>query len=87
MKYTLVWQPAAEARLAEIWSTVVDRKAVTLAANAIDKALRFRPTAFGESRDASTRVLIEEPLVVVYDVSEGDRLVRILDVRYISPRA
>jgi plasmid stabilization system protein ParE len=86
MRYTLVWQPAAEARLAEIWSTAVDRKAVTTAANAIDKALRFRPSAFGESRHASTRVLVEEPLIVVFDVSEQDRLVRILDVRHILQR-
>ena len=86
MRYTVVWQPAAEDRLAEIWATAKDRKAVALAANAIDKALRFRPGTFGESRDALTRILVEEPLVIVYDVSEGDRRVRILDVRYVAPR-
>jgi hypothetical protein len=29
MRYTLVWQPLAEARLAEIWVTVADRHAVS----------------------------------------------------------
>jgi hypothetical protein len=86
MRYTLVWQPLAEARLAEIWTSATDRKAVSLAANAIDRALRFNPLAFGESRDARTRILIEEPLVVIYDVIEDDRMVRILDVCYISDR-
>ncbi len=43
MKYTVVWQPVAEDRLAEIWAVAKDRRAVAQAANAIDKALRLRP--------------------------------------------
>jgi hypothetical protein len=52
MIYTLLWKPAVERRLAEIWTEAANRRAVTDAANAIDRALRLRPLAVGESRDA-----------------------------------
>jgi hypothetical protein len=86
MIYTLLWKPAVERRIAEIWMEAANRQAVADAANAIDRALRFRPSDVGESRDASTRVLIEEPLVIVYEVREADRLVQVLDVRCVPKR-
>ena len=86
MRYTLIWKPAAERRLAQIWMEGKDRKAITVAAAAIDRALRYQPLTLGESRSGQIRILVEEPLVVVYEVREADRLVEILDVRLIPAR-
>jgi plasmid stabilization system protein ParE len=86
MIYTLLWKPAAEDRLTEIWTEAANRSAIADAANAIDRVLRERPLDVGESRDAVTRILIEEPLVIVYEVSEADRLVQVLAVRAVPKR-
>jgi hypothetical protein len=86
MRFTLIWKPAAERRLAQIWIEAGDRKAITDAANAIDRALRYQPLTLGESRDGQTRILVEEPLVVVYEAREADRLVEIMDVRCVPAR-
>jgi hypothetical protein len=86
MKYTLLWKPEVEGRLAAIRTEAANRRAVADAADATDRALRVRPMAVGESRDALTRVLVEEPLVVVYEVREADRLVEVLGVRAVPKR-
>ncbi len=39
MKYTVVWRPAAERALAEIWTHVHDRNKIIDAANSIDAHL------------------------------------------------
>jgi plasmid stabilization system protein ParE len=86
MKYTVTWKPSAEDQLAEIWMSAHDRLAVTEAADRLDAALRADPGRYGESRGATSRVAIVTPLAVVFDVSEADRLVEILSVRYTSAR-
>jgi hypothetical protein len=84
MRYTLIWKPAVEQRLAQIWTEAADRRAVTEAADKIDEVLRTHPLAVGESRDEGRRILIEEPLVVVYRVLEEDRLVRVVGVKTVQ---
>ncbi len=64
MKYTVTWKPSAKQRLADIWMTAPDRRAVTEAANAIDKSLRVDPRDQGESRSGTVRILIVVPLVL-----------------------
>jgi hypothetical protein len=83
MRYTLIWKPAVEQRLAQIWTAAADRRAVTEAADKIDEVLRTRPLAVGESRDEGRRILIEEPLVVVYRVLEEDCMVNVLGVKMV----
>jgi plasmid stabilization system protein ParE len=82
MKYTVVWQPLAEQKLAAIWTDASDRKAVTSAANAIDRLLQLDPELKGESRSGSERVLIVPPLTVAFEIREPDRMGRVLSVRY-----
>ena len=50
MRFTVIWRPSAEQKLAEIWTDADDRQAITDAADAIDVLLRTRPTEVGESR-------------------------------------
>lgn len=77
MKYTVVWRPAAEQALAEIWTDAGDRQAVTDAADLIDSMLSSSPRDVGESRAGVTRILTVMPLSIYYDVHDDDRLVAV----------
>jgi hypothetical protein len=80
MNYTVLWRPEAEQLLADLWMTATRRSAVTAAANALDRALQHDPLGHGESRAGPTRILIERPLAIFYDVNEQDRIVIVWDV-------
>ena len=84
MSFTVVWKPDAEDDLADRWLTTVDRSAVADAANHLEQTLATDPLAAGESREGMTRVAFEGPLGVVYDVSEADRLVTVLQVLFLD---
>jgi plasmid stabilization system protein ParE len=77
MRFTVIWRPSAEQKLAEIWTGAEDRQAVADAADAIDAFLRTDPIGVGESRIANVRILTVSPLSVYYDVNEDDRLVAV----------
>lgn len=83
MKYTVTWKPTTKDQLAEIWMTAPDRAAVSSAANAIDRLLRDDAENEGEGRGGISRMLIVEPLIVVFDVHELDRRVEVLSVRHV----
>jgi hypothetical protein len=80
MKFTVVWKPAAERHLMEIWMRADDRDAVTKAADAIDAALARNADRQGESREEETRVTFFAPLGIDFEVSLDDRQVRVLSV-------
>ena len=77
MKWTVVYLNSAYNRLADIWIQAPDQVAVTRAANLIDAILRRDPYAYSESRDDNSRVMIETPLGVGYDVSDDDCMVTV----------
>ncbi len=77
MKWTVVWNPAAEADLAELWIAAPDQIAVTQAANLMEHRLHRDPYTFSESREENSRVMFEPPLAISYDVSDDDRLVTV----------
>ncbi len=85
MKFTVVWKPSAETKLAEIWTDATDRQTVSDAANSIDLLLRSFPIQVGESRKHDTRILSVSPLSVYFDVYEDDRLVLIWAVWQRTP--
>ncbi len=85
MNLTVVWQPTAEATLADLWNNAPDRAAVTRAANTIDALLKRDPLGVGESRTDNLRVLFVPPLAVDYEVLEDDCLVRVLKVWRVGP--
>ena len=62
MKYTVVCSVAADGELAAIWIAAEDRKAVSDAANDIDKGLTESPFDHGESREGLLRILFVAPL-------------------------
>ena len=85
MKWTVVWQPEAERRLAELWMNSNDRMAITQASHALDQALRRSPEIVGESRDMGRRILLVPPLAVIYTFQPEDRLVKVISVWQFTP--
>jgi hypothetical protein len=81
MKFTVVWHPSAVDQLIALWLEAADRQAVTAAADEIDPALREDPILRGETLVATFRILVIEPLQVVYRVRDADRTVQILSLR------
>jgi hypothetical protein len=80
MIFTVIWQPSAESMLAHLWNQAQDRAAVAKAADAIDAMLRIDPSSLGESRSEEFRVLFVPPLAVHFQVSEMDRIVKVLKI-------
>lgn len=84
MKFTVVWKPAAERQLAEIWLTATDRRVISAATEEIESALATRPEDVGESRPLDCRIAFVQPLAVTYRVNLADRLVEVASVRSIN---
>jgi plasmid stabilization system protein ParE len=80
MKYTVIWKPSAEARLAQIWTEAHDRNAVALAANALDRLLQFDAESEGESRTGNIRITWVQPLAIHFRVEQEDGMVYVLKV-------
>ena len=81
MKFTVIWSFTALNELAEIWLRASDRQAVTDAAEAIDQLLEADPMDVGESRAGGRRILINPPLVVIFNVSVESGTVVVVRVR------
>jgi hypothetical protein len=76
----VLWHPSSQQQLAQIWVTGPDRNAITIAAAAIDSALKRDPLNVGDPRSGAERVAFFPPLWVHFSVSEPDRMVTVLDV-------
>jgi hypothetical protein len=55
-------------------------QAVANAADVIDRVLASNPLGAGESRGGNTRIVIERPLTVLYDVYPDDAMVEVFGV-------
>jgi hypothetical protein len=82
MKWTVLYRPPAQDHLANIWLNATGQQAVADAADKIDRILANIPLDTGESRGGNTRILIERPLTVLYDVYPDDALVEVFAVFY-----
>jgi hypothetical protein len=80
MKFTVVWTNDAIDELATIWINAGDRAAVTDASNEIDRQLARDPEHAGEQREGVVRLLIIEPLAVVFAVRSQDRIATVFSV-------
>ena len=83
--YTVVWTSNASTALANLWNNnPAIRSQVTDAADYIDQILKTRPGDLGEPTSATHRQAVVFPLRVLYSVSEDDRTVRVVYVKYWS---
>jgi hypothetical protein len=65
------WQ-AVENDLAALWVDAADRQEIADIANLIDQMLQRDPLNVGEARGGNSRILIFQPLAVMYDVIVDD---------------
>jgi hypothetical protein len=76
MSFSVEWRPSAEKELARLWvDHPAERNAITAATAAVEAALCRDPQTAGESRGGRTRLLIEGPIWVTYDVFASRRRV------------
>jgi plasmid stabilization system protein ParE len=87
MIFTVVWKQSALDQLTELWMASENRRAVSAAANQIDSWLRHAPASKGESREGNERIMIVPPLVIVVEVHEVDRIVKVHSVRAVTERS
>jgi len=80
-KYTVVWHLDAENTLAEIWMDAEDGNRVSAAAASIDRELSHDAVSKGRPAGDQMRVLHRPPLEALFEVSELDRMARVLAVR------
>jgi plasmid stabilization system protein ParE len=85
MSYSVLWTPQAEQELAALWNAGPDRAAIAAAADELDVLLSRDPTALGESRIGSRRLLFHGALAALIDVRPG-RVVHVLTVKRNSRR-
>jgi hypothetical protein len=83
MKHTVVWLPAAQATLANIWMRASDQQAVAEASNRLDASLMNDPEAKGTPLG---KFFVQEdaPLSVLYHVDPLDLMVRVIAVKRVS---
>ncbi len=82
MRYTVVWLPTAQTKLATIWMQATDRHAVSQASTTIDDYLKYAPLSVGQAFGRYRRLTVF-PLQVVYRVSTPDCLVEVIQVAYL----
>jgi hypothetical protein len=80
MKWTVLYRPSAQDQLASIWLNAPDRQSVAEAAYDIDRILANNPVDAGESRSGGSRILIEQPLTVLFDMRADDAVVEVFSV-------
>jgi hypothetical protein len=81
--FTVVWDTDARQELARLWlENPRMRDEISAASDQIDVQLAIRPLDRGVETASGARQYVELPLKVLYRVSEPDRLVRVLYVKF-----
>lgn len=80
--WTVTYSRSAQDELADVWLNAPDKQAVTQAANELDRLIRIDPMSAGEARAGGTRIAIQRPLAMEFDVLPDDRLVNVLAIRH-----
>jgi hypothetical protein len=82
-RFTVVWSRSAKARLAELWlDNPAIRREITEAADQIDRALAQAPESIGTSVSPRSRLAVHPPLAVLFWISQSDRQVRVIYVKF-----
>jgi len=80
MRFTVVWKPEAERRLAELWMAADEPQQLADAADLIERELTVAPMSVGEQRIGSIRVVVVPPLGMHFRVNSEDRQGLVLTV-------
>jgi hypothetical protein len=88
MRFTLVWKPSASDDLVALWLDAPpgSRERFRQVVDDIERALMRDPLSIGESRDEQVRMVVEPPVVLVFEVSLDDRRVCVLAIRSLESK-
>jgi len=78
--FTIFWKPDAEERLAAIWLTSTNRKAVTHDAHELELVLEQFPNSAGEVSFDTVRVYTFGSLTVEFEVFDEEKEVLVMEV-------
>jgi hypothetical protein len=81
MTFTVLWSPDAIDDLAKLWMTTSRPSYLASACDILDKALAHSADTLGESREDKRRVAFCAPLLIDFEVDEGDRKAYVIAVR------
>jgi hypothetical protein len=84
MRYTVDWSDDALDTLAAIWMQATDPWAVTAAQATIDRLLAADPYRHGQAVSEGLYAIKVPPLKAQFEVSDGNRAVRVVSVREVS---
>jgi hypothetical protein len=77
----VTWLPSALDELAEIWMLSTDRQEITRASDRIERSLQHDAGSKGEPYQGIRRILVDEPLAVVFSPYPDDCRVFVIQVR------
>jgi predicted RNase H-like nuclease len=80
MNYTVDWSVDAQSTLTAIWLQAPDRSAVTAASAEIDRRLAANPLGNGTVVSEGLYAIEVHPLRALFEVSDTDRIVRVVSV-------
>jgi hypothetical protein len=82
-RFNVRWYAAARRRLAELFEqNPKNRQDITDASDEIDRLLSVEPQNLGVVQSGSFRIFAMPPLKVLYSVSEPDRTVTVIYVKF-----
>jgi hypothetical protein len=80
-RYTVVWVPSAEKKLAQLWLDAEDPDQVRAASDYLDAVLATNPHSLGMESSAGLRAAKVGCLLVLYRVYTLDRQVKVMAIR------
>jgi mRNA-degrading endonuclease RelE of RelBE toxin-antitoxin system len=79
MPYEVRWSSYAEKELDQPTLSASQKQALSDATARVEAALAMAPRDVGTMRLVSTRILVDKPLGIVYDIIEDDKIVVIAE--------
>ena len=79
--YTVTWLGSVQEQLSALWVASKAKQAITNAANGIDRELAVDAASKGTPTREGFRSLSISPLLVLFTVSELDRIVEVVSLR------
>lgn len=88
MRFTLTWKQSASDELATLWldAPPESRDKFRQVVDDIERALIRDPLSIGESRDEHTRIVVEPPVVMLFEISLEDRKACVLAIRWLGSK-
>jgi hypothetical protein len=83
MSYSVEWSDDARDQLAATWlQQVASQRAITVAQNRVDQMLGADPARFGAALSEGLFAVEQPPLRALYEISDADKHVEVVAVRW-----